>query len=176
MNQPLLDQLQLENRALRKRQLLLQAREAHIAELERWIDCGQDGPCVKAPGCNRHWEERNRELVSEVRELEAKLAELKAGGTPGVSPEVCNGRGLGAERVSPSPATQLDCKQVLLELRQLVQSIDHRLYYVEMGLGPIRCAKCRDIVQATELPPPGQEESETATKEKTDENTNHAQD
>lgn len=28
-------------------------------------DCGQDGVCRLSPGCNRHWEERNRELVCE---------------------------------------------------------------------------------------------------------------
>ena len=28
-------------------------------------DCGQDGVCRLSPGCNRHWEERNRELVRE---------------------------------------------------------------------------------------------------------------
>lgn len=28
-------------------------------------DCGQDGVCKLSPGCNRHWEERNRELVRE---------------------------------------------------------------------------------------------------------------
>ncbi len=26
-------------------------------------DCGQDGVCKLSPGCNRHWEERNRDLV-----------------------------------------------------------------------------------------------------------------
>ena len=28
-------------------------------------DCGQDGVCKLSPGCDRHWEERNRELVRE---------------------------------------------------------------------------------------------------------------
>jgi hypothetical protein len=46
---------------------------AQVVELERWIDCGQDGPCAKAPGCNRHWEERNGELVREVRDLQSQL-------------------------------------------------------------------------------------------------------
>ena len=34
-------------------------------------DCGQDGVCRLSPGCNRHWEERNRELV---RERDAAIA------------------------------------------------------------------------------------------------------
>lgn len=29
------------------------------------LDCGQDGVCATAPGCVRHWAERNRELVAE---------------------------------------------------------------------------------------------------------------
>jgi hypothetical protein len=37
-------------------------------------DCGQDGVCRLSPGCNRHWEERNRELV---RERDAALARVR---------------------------------------------------------------------------------------------------
>lgn len=36
-------------------------------------DCGQDGVCRLSPGCNRHWEERNRELVRERDEARALL-------------------------------------------------------------------------------------------------------
>ncbi len=36
-------------------------------------DCGQDGVCKLSPGCNRHWEERNRELVRERDEAWALL-------------------------------------------------------------------------------------------------------
>ena len=36
-------------------------------------DCGQDGVCALSPGCNRHWEERNRELVRELEETRAFL-------------------------------------------------------------------------------------------------------
>lgn len=32
-------------------------------------DCGQSGVCATAPGCGRHWQERNVELVNELREL-----------------------------------------------------------------------------------------------------------
>lgn len=39
-------------------------------------DCGQDGTCAIAPGCQRHWEERNRELWARAEAAEAKLAEL----------------------------------------------------------------------------------------------------
>ncbi len=39
-------------------------------ELERqfskYRDCGQDKVCEFSPGCNRHWEERNRELAREL--------------------------------------------------------------------------------------------------------------
>ena len=34
-------------------------------------DCGQDGACRTPPGCARHWEARNRELVCEIETLHA---------------------------------------------------------------------------------------------------------
>lgn len=34
-------------------------------ERDQARDCGQDGVCAIAPGCQRHWAERNRELVAE---------------------------------------------------------------------------------------------------------------
>lgn len=63
-------------------------QRAKVRELE---DCGQDGVCAIAPGCNRHWEERTRELAAErerlnaiaygeserAEELEAELAKLR---------------------------------------------------------------------------------------------------
>ncbi len=61
----LIRKLEAENAALKKR----------VAEMEMQLDCGQDGVCAaRAPGCNRHWEERNRELVTEVRGLQSQLA------------------------------------------------------------------------------------------------------
>ena len=36
-----------------------------VNELRAQADCGQDGVCAVSPGCNRHWEARNRELVTE---------------------------------------------------------------------------------------------------------------
>jgi len=36
-------------------------READVAH-----DCGQSGVCALPPGCARHWEERNRELVRKL--------------------------------------------------------------------------------------------------------------
>lgn len=36
-----------------------------VKRAEAAVDCGQDGPCAIAPGCQRHWAERNRELVAE---------------------------------------------------------------------------------------------------------------
>lgn len=36
-------------------------------------DCGQRGVCRTPPGCARHWEERNRELVRELEEARAFL-------------------------------------------------------------------------------------------------------
>jgi hypothetical protein len=53
------------------RQALVDLNEKCKAETARaWIaekrarDCGQDGPCATPPGCQRHWEERNRELLA----------------------------------------------------------------------------------------------------------------
>lgn len=48
--------------------------QARIDRLRKELDCGQDGPCAKSPGCNRHWEERSRELMQEVRDLQSQLA------------------------------------------------------------------------------------------------------
>ena len=74
----------------------LMARNRQLAEAR---DCGQEGVCEIAPGCQRHWAERNRELVrelaearelrtaaetmnswtsDELRRLERELAEAKA--------------------------------------------------------------------------------------------------
>lgn len=40
-------------------------------------DCGQDGPCATAPGCARHWAERNAELVRERDEARARADEVE---------------------------------------------------------------------------------------------------
>lgn len=48
-----------------------------IDTLAAEVDCGQQGPCAVAPGCNRHWEERNRELAAEVGRLEAELRKYR---------------------------------------------------------------------------------------------------
>ena len=50
--------------------------ELSAARLE--VDCGQDGPCAKAPGCARHWQERNRELVDELAAARAVPADVEA--------------------------------------------------------------------------------------------------
>jgi len=42
-------------------------------------DCEQEGPvCATPPGCYRHWEERNRELVAERAELRAEVERLQS--------------------------------------------------------------------------------------------------
>jgi hypothetical protein len=41
-------------------------------------DCGQDGVCKLSPGCNRHWEERNRELVRENETLRSNSDHLSS--------------------------------------------------------------------------------------------------
>lgn len=41
-------------------------------------DCGQDGVCKLSPGCNRHWEERNRELVRENETLRSNSNHLSS--------------------------------------------------------------------------------------------------
>jgi hypothetical protein len=40
------------------------------------VDCGQDTVCATPPGCVRHWEERNRELVRERDVAKSFFAEL----------------------------------------------------------------------------------------------------
>ena len=47
---------------------------AELAAARAEVDCGQDGPCAKAPGCARHWQERNRELVAELAAARAVTA------------------------------------------------------------------------------------------------------
>jgi len=53
---------------------------AVLAERERdeLEDCGQDGVCRLSPGCNRHWEERNRELVRENEVLRSNSDHLSS--------------------------------------------------------------------------------------------------
>jgi hypothetical protein len=46
-----------------RRRILATTRALETALRE--IDCGQDTVCATPPGCVRHWEERNRELVRE---------------------------------------------------------------------------------------------------------------
>lgn len=41
-------------------------------------DCGQDGVCKLSPGCNRHWEERSRELVRENEVLRSNCNHLSS--------------------------------------------------------------------------------------------------
>lgn len=50
---------------------------ALTSELAEARDCGQDAVCAKAPGCQRHWQERNGELVSELAEARRMLAEVR---------------------------------------------------------------------------------------------------
>lgn len=53
--------------ALAERAVDLEARLASYAERVRMAeDCGQAVVCEKPPGCQRHWEERNRELVAQL--------------------------------------------------------------------------------------------------------------
>lgn len=58
-------------------------------KLDEARDCGQAGVCAIAPGCQRHWEERNRELVGKLERVrgvawywtgdaEDALAEIRA--------------------------------------------------------------------------------------------------
>lgn len=55
------------------REQLRQARE-QVAQLRADLatvkDCGQEVVCAITPGCLRHWELRNRELVAELAELQ----------------------------------------------------------------------------------------------------------
>jgi hypothetical protein len=54
----------------------LDAARLRVQELEAELDCGQDAVCAKPPGCRRHWEERNRELVEDLRAVSALADEL----------------------------------------------------------------------------------------------------
>lgn len=47
--------------------------EKVVRERDEARDCGQDGVCAITPGCHRHWQERNRELVRERDELKRLL-------------------------------------------------------------------------------------------------------
>lgn len=40
-------------------------RDEARATVHKIADCGQGVVCSKPPGCQRHWSERNRELVAE---------------------------------------------------------------------------------------------------------------
>lgn len=69
-------------------------------------DCGQDGVCAIAPGCIKHWEERNRELVRERDLAEAKIEaalDLLHGEGHGDCDRclACQVEGVLSERVSP---------------------------------------------------------------------------
>jgi hypothetical protein len=69
--EPELDELRASERAAQERAATAEAR---VAELR---DCGQHGVCVLSPGCCRHWEERNLELLTERDEARARLAEVE---------------------------------------------------------------------------------------------------
>jgi hypothetical protein len=47
-----------------------------LAERDEARDCGQSVVCKIPPGCQRHWEERNRELVSERDEARAMVLRM----------------------------------------------------------------------------------------------------
>ena len=47
-------------------------QRAKVRELE---DCGQNGVCALSPGCIRHWQERNREIVSQLERVLDEHAE-----------------------------------------------------------------------------------------------------
>ena len=51
--------------------------EALEAERDEARDCGQDGVCTLSPGCQRHFLERNAELVMDRDEARAELARLR---------------------------------------------------------------------------------------------------
>jgi hypothetical protein len=60
---------------------LIKERNAVIEERNAARDCGQEGVCANPPGCQRHWEERNRELVrerDEARALAEQMSESNA--------------------------------------------------------------------------------------------------
>lgn len=54
----------------------IEERNEARAKLAEALDCGQEGVCVLSPGCCRHWEERNQELVNERNEARELLAKV----------------------------------------------------------------------------------------------------
>lgn len=58
--------------------LIQRERADLLARAEALRDCGQGAVCRTPPGCLRHWEERNVELVRAAAELRAKLAKAEA--------------------------------------------------------------------------------------------------
>ena len=55
-------------------------------ERDELLDCGQAGVCANAPGCMRHWAERNAEMsrlsdanANDYAELVASLSKLEGG-------------------------------------------------------------------------------------------------
>lgn len=51
---------------------------ARVREAERERDCRQEGACALSPGCQRHWQERNAELVRERDEARRLHSEAEA--------------------------------------------------------------------------------------------------
>jgi len=97
--------------------------ESERDELRSKMDCCQDLVCATPPGCARHWEERNRELVAELGELRAKLAEQEEWYQKAVC-ERENRTAIAEAKLAEAEATQARthaCNEALLD-----QTMDQR--------------------------------------------------
>lgn len=70
------DQLRAELREVAGELMTLPTKDEAL-RLHKLEDCGQDAVCAISPGCARHWEERNRELVAERDQLRAEAEKLR---------------------------------------------------------------------------------------------------
>lgn len=53
---------------------ILRLKKALVTQSGEREDCGQDVVCMFSPGCDRHWIERNSELVAERDEMQEELS------------------------------------------------------------------------------------------------------
>jgi hypothetical protein len=75
MNDPCPHQDETDCDCYEKALAQLAAKDAEIAKV---ANCGQEAVCVTSPGCQRHWQERNRELLDRATAAERERDEARA--------------------------------------------------------------------------------------------------
>ena len=91
-------------------------------------DCGQEGVCKLSPGCNRHWEERNRELLRENEVLRSNsdhLSSENAGLTRQVESMAMRIESLAEELAKPED----------VRLREVLDALDERAVIFDARVG-----------------------------------------